>query len=90
MTYSDARQTALYHLRRIQSVTTMLKAQPGLVHVAQDGNTGDQIAFWIANGQNMEYNLTDAQRKIYALAQQHGDGILKSRSGQVVKIELPL
>lgn len=89
MTFSDAKASVLSYRRRLETIAKMMRDQPGLVRVATDGK-GDRIAFWFANNQEQTYNVSDAERRIEALAKQFGQDILRSRSGQIVKIELPL
>ncbi len=86
----DAKQTIVSIRKRIDTVASMRSRNPNLVRMATDQN-GDQIAFWYApDGKELNYNMSAAQRKINDLVKVHGPDILKSRSGQMVKIELPI
>ncbi len=90
MNPNEARQTATAIRRRLQQVSDMRQRDPNLVRIATDPS-GDKIAFWYAqDGKELNYNVSAAQRKVNELAAQHGSDILKSRTGQIVKIDLPI
>lgn len=84
----SARATALQIVRRLDEIQRLSASAPGLVRMATDGN-GDSVVFWNNGTASMEYNVSAAQRRLAAIAHTYPDA-LKSRSGQALKIELPL
>lgn len=85
--FKSARFTILAIQRRLDEIARIVQANPGLVRIARDAS-GDQIAFW-NNGSAVEYNISKARRLYTDIAKAYPNAV-KSRSGEVLRIELPL
>ncbi len=87
----SARYQALAIVRRLNDVGGMVKRDPARVRVATDGD-GNRVAFWYAGGREVNFNVTEAERKLNELVRVHGSDVLKSRSGRIadVRVELPI